>query len=248
MSRSCDSPSSEECKVRPADFSYTAKQDDYRVHRCYVCQETFLSSNDLQKHLRQQCFPPDIREQIQRLTRHIENPKQRQQVQQILWRHGQLFDLRQPSIIKITVRHAIETRNHPPVYTPAYRVSYKDEQIQRDEINKLLKQGIIEESTSPCSSPIVLVRKDGSLRFCIDFRKLNSITTKDAFPIPRIDDIFDHLAQAEYYTTTDLKSGYFQAGLDPKDHPKTAFSTRDQHLQFTVLPQGVTNGPPAFNP
>ncbi|CAF4637130.1 unnamed protein product, partial [Didymodactylos carnosus] len=133
------------------------------------------------------------------------------------------------------------------VYTPAYRVSYKDEQIQRDEINKLLKQGIIEESTSPWSSPIVLIRKkDGSMRFCIDFRKLNSITTKDAFPIPRIDDIFDHLAQAEYYTTTDFKSGYFQAELDPKDRPKTAFSTRDQHLQFTVLPQGVTNGQAAF--
>ncbi|CAF1163210.1 unnamed protein product [Didymodactylos carnosus] len=79
---------------------------------------------------------------------------------------------------------------------------------------------------------------------CIDVAV--PITTKDAFPIPRIDDIFDHLAQAEYYTTIDFKSGYFQAGLDPKDRPKTAFSTRDQYLQFTVLPQGVTNGPPAF--
>ncbi|CAF1483246.1 unnamed protein product [Rotaria sordida] len=109
------------------------------------------------------------------------------------------------------------------------------------------KQGIIEESTSPWSSPIVLVRKkDGSVRFCIDFRKLNNITTKDAFPIPRIDDIFDHLSQAEYYTTIDFKSGYFQVGLDQKDRPKTAFSTRDQHYQFTVLPQGVTNDPPAF--
>ncbi|CAF4932252.1 unnamed protein product, partial [Rotaria socialis] len=63
----------------------------------------------------------------------------------------------------------------------------------------------------------------------------------DAFPMPRIDDIFDHLSQAEYYTTIDFKSGYFQVGLDPEDRPKTAFSTRDQHYQFTVLPQGVTN-------
>ncbi|CAF4592207.1 unnamed protein product, partial [Rotaria sp. Silwood2] len=161
--------------------------------------------------------------------------------------HGKLFDFRQPSIIKATVHHAIETGHHPPVHTPPYRVSYKDEQIQREEINKLLKQGVIEESTSPWSSPIVLVRKkDGSVRFCIDFRKLNNITTKDAFPMPRIDDIFDHLSQAEYYTTIDFKSGYFQVGLDQKDRPKTAFSTRDQHYQFTVLPQGVTNGPPAF--
>ncbi|CAF4874469.1 unnamed protein product [Rotaria socialis] len=165
----------------------------------------------------------------------------------ILWKHGKLFDLRQPSIIKATIHHAIETDAHPPIYTSPYRVSYKDEQIQREEIDKLFKQGVIEESTSPWSSPIVLVRKkDGSVRFCIDFRKLNNITTKDAFPMPRIDDIFDHLSQAEYYTTIDFKSGYFQVGLDPKDRPKTAFSTRDQHYQFTVLPQGVTNGPPAF--
>ncbi|CAF3126930.1 unnamed protein product [Rotaria sp. Silwood2] len=214
---------------------------------CYVCEEKFLSHNDLQHHLRQQCYPEYMRQQIDLLTQHIQDPKQRQRLQNILWKHGKLFDLRQPSIIKATVRHAIDTSTHPPIYTPPYRVSYKDEQLQREEIDKLLKQGIIEESVSPWSSPIVLVKKkDGSVRFCIDFRKLNNITTKDAFPMPRIDDIFDHLSQAEYYTTIDFKSGYFQVGLDPKDRPKTAFSTRDQHYQFTVLPQGVTNGPPAF--
>ncbi|CAF3826812.1 unnamed protein product, partial [Rotaria sp. Silwood1] len=222
-------------------------------------QIMIMNANDRQKTLSKntplgyisyqskKCYPSEMREQIGKLTQHIENTKQRQQLQQILWKHGKLFDLRQPSIIKATVHHAIETGTHPPIYTSPYRVSYKDEQIQREEIDRLLKQGIIEESKSPWSSPIVLVRKkDGSVRFCIDFRKLNNITTKDAFPIPRIDDIFDHLSQAEYYTTIDFKSGYFQVGLDPKDRPKTAFSTRDQHYQFTVLPQGVTNGPPAF--
>ncbi|CAF3127116.1 unnamed protein product [Rotaria sp. Silwood2] len=146
------------------------------------------------------------------------------------------------NVYRTTVHHAIETGTHSPIYTSPYRVSYKDEQIQREEIDKLLKQGIIEESTSPWSSPIVLVRKkDGSVRFCIDFRKLNNITTKNAFRMPRIDYIFDHLSPAEHYTTIDFKSGYFQVGLDPKDRPKTAFSTRDQHYQFTVLRQVVTN-------
>ncbi|CAF3785781.1 unnamed protein product [Rotaria magnacalcarata] len=159
-----------------------------------------------------------------RNSRNTSKTKQRQQLQNILWKYGKLFDLRQPFTIKATVHNAIETGTHPPTYTSPYRVSYKDEQIQRDEIDKLLKQGIIEESISPWSPPIVL----------------------DAFPMPRIYDIFDHLSQAEYYTTIDFKSGYFQVGLDPKDRPKTAFSTRDQHYQFTVLPQGVTNGPPAF--
>ncbi|CAF1402909.1 unnamed protein product [Rotaria sordida] len=234
-------------KVQSTNFTCQMNNNTDPEHQCYVCQEQFLSRNDLQQHLCRKCYPPEMREQIGKLTQHIENDKQQQQLQQLLWKHGKLFDIRQPSIIKATVHHAIETGTHPPIYTPPYRVSYKDEQRQREEIDKLLEQGIIEESTSPWSSPIVLVRKkDSSVRFCIDFRKLNNISTKDAFPMPRIDDIFDHLSQAEYYTTIDFKSGYFQVGLDPKDRPKTAFSTRDQHYQFTVLSQGVTNGPPAF--
>lgn len=244
---SCDTLSREKRKVESIDLTCGTECQEEEQHRCYVCYEQFLSRNDLQQHLRQKCYPPEIRKQIEKLTQHIKDSNQRQQLQNVLWKHGKLFDLRQPSVIKATIRHAIETGSHPPIFTPPYRVSYKDEEIQRQEIDKLLKQGIIEESTSPWSSPIVLVRKkDGSVRFCVDFRKLNNITTKDAFPIPRIDDIFDHLSQAEYYTTIDFKSGYFQVGLDPKDRPKTAFSTRDQHYQFTVLPQGVTNGPPAF--
>ncbi|CAF4291683.1 unnamed protein product [Didymodactylos carnosus] len=247
ISRSCASLSQQERKVGFEDFTCTNNYHENQQNQCYVCQEQFLTRNHLQQHLRDKCYPQEMREHIEQLTSHIEDLNQRQKLQHILWKHGKLFDLRQPSIIKRTVHHAIETGTHPPVHTPPYRVSYKDEQVQREEINKLLQQGIIEESTSPWSSPIVLVRKkDGTVRFCVDFRRLNNITTKDAFPIPRIDDIFDHLSQAEYYLTIDFKSGYFQVRFDPKDRPKTAFSTRDQHYQFTVLPQGVTNGPPAF--
>ena len=245
--RSCRSKSQYQRVVQRRDYACGMNAKDSEDYECYVCHERHLTRNDLQKHLREKCYSNDIREQIDKLTSHTQNPNQRQRLENILWKYGKLFDLRAPSIIKATVQHAIETGNHPTVHTPPYRVSYKDEQIQRQEIEKLLKQNIIEESTSPWSSPIVLVRKkDGSVRFCIDFRKLNNITIKDAFPIPRIDDIFDYLSQAEYYTTIDFKSGYFQVGLDPKDRPKTAFSTRDQHYQFKVLPQGVTNGPPAF--
>lgn len=244
---SCTRISEEQRKVQSLNFACRTIEQERQNHQCYVCQKHFLSGNDLQKHLRQTCYPQEIRDQIEKLTAHVEDPAEQRRLQNILWKYGKLFDLRHPSFIKATVRHAVETGNHGPMHTPPYRVSYKDEEIQRKEIDKLLQQGVIEESTSPWSSPIVLVRKkDGSARFCIDYRKLNSITTKDAFPIPRIDDIFDHLSQAEYYTTIDFKSGYFQVSLDPKDRPKTAFSTRDQHYQFTVLPQGVTNGPPAF--
>ena len=84
------------------------------------------------------------------------------------------------------------------------------------------------------------------MRFCIDYRRLNAVTIKDAFPLPRIDEIFDQLSDAMYYTKFDFKSGYFQVPLSKEDRPKTAFSTRDNHYQFTVLPQGITNGPATF--
>ncbi|CAF3433448.1 unnamed protein product, partial [Rotaria socialis] len=84
------------------------------------------------------------------------------------------------------------------------------------------------------------------MRFCVDYRRLNQITTKDAFPLPRIDDIYDQLTKATHFTKFDFKSGYFQVPLDKADRPKTAFSTRDGHFQFKVLPQGLTNGPPTF--
>ncbi|CAF4843402.1 unnamed protein product [Rotaria sp. Silwood2] len=84
------------------------------------------------------------------------------------------------------------------------------------------------------------------MRFCIDYRRLNAITIKDAFPLPRIDEIFDQLCDAMYYTKFDFKSGYFQVPLSKEARPKTTFSTRNNHYQFTVLPQGITNGPATF--
>ncbi|CAF1241976.1 unnamed protein product [Rotaria sordida] len=213
---------------------------------CHHCDEHFLSGNDLQKHLRGKCYSEQIRQQILESTKHIENPKHRLEIQDILWRNKILFDPT-PSIINIPPQSAIKTADHPPIYSKQYPASSKDQEIKFQETQKLLERGQIEESTSPWSSPIVLVKKkDKTMRFCIDYRRLNAITIKDAFPLPRIDEIFDQLSDATYYTKFDFKSGYFQVPLSKEDRPKTAFSTRDNHYQFTVLPQGITNGPATF--
>ncbi|CAF1177889.1 unnamed protein product [Rotaria sordida] len=213
---------------------------------CHHCNEHFLSGNDLQKHLREECYSEQIRKQIFESTKHIENPKHRLGIQDILWRNKILFDPT-PSIINIPPQSAIKTADHPPIYSKQYPASSKDQEIKFQETQKLLERGQIEESTSPWSSPIVLVKKkDKTMRFCIDYRRLNAITIKDAFPLPRIDEIFDQLSDATYYTKFDFKSGYFQVPLSKEDRPKTAFSTRDNHYQFTVLPQGITNGPATF--
>ena len=233
-----------------AKFQRTSKTRHYSFnssHKCYVCHQKFLSRNNLFHHLRVQCYPPELRHQIETLTQHIDSNSHRQKIQDVLWKYDELLDSRQPSKIDFTLDHVINTGQHRPIYTPPYRRSPRDHQTITEETDKLLKQNSIEPSTSPWCSPVVLVRKkDGTTRFCVDYRKLNDVIVQDSFPLSRIEDIFDQLSQSTYFTALDFKNSYFQIPLPLHDRPKTAFSTRDNHYQFRVLLQGVKNSPPTF--
>ena len=144
------------------------------------------------------------------------------------------------------VKHSIETSGYP-IRQPVRRLPESTRGAVDQEVQKMLKQGVIRPSTSPWSSPVVLVRKkDGSWRFCVDYRKVNSVTHRDAYPLPRIDATLDSLAGSKFFTTLDLASGYWQVELDEEAKEKTAFSIPSGHFEFNVMPFGLTNAPATF--
>lgn len=111
----------------------------------------------------------------------------------------------------------------------------------------MLEKGVIKESCSPWAAPIVLMKKkDGSWRFCVDYQKLNAVTHKDAFPLSGIEETLTSLTRAEWFSTLDLASGYWQVGMDPRDCEKTAFTTPLGLYEFERMPFGLCNAPPTF--
>ena len=117
----------------------------------------------------------------------------------------------------------------------------------KEQLKDLLDKGFIRPSVSPWGAPVLFVRKkDGSLRMCIDYRQLNKVTVKNKYPLPRIDDLFDQLQGASYFSKIDLRSHYHQLKVRECDIPKTTFRTRYGHFEFFVMSFGLTNAPATF--
>ncbi|MCO5573592.1 hypothetical protein L7F22_027364 [Adiantum nelumboides] len=135
-----------------------------------------------------------------------------------------------------------------PLNKPPYRVSDAQQEEILTQVNELLEKGLVRPSSSPFCSPVLLVqKKDGSYRMCIDYRALDKQTIKNRFPVPRIEDIFDRLQGSTYYSRIDLKSGYRQIRIVPEDIHKTAFRTQFGLYEYVVMPFGLTNAPATFN-
>ena len=144
--------------------------------------------------------------------------------------------------------HAIKLANETPIKEPPRRVPLFKRKVLEEEIDKLEQKGIIEKSCSPWSAPIVLVqKKDLTWRLCVDYRKLNDKTIKDAYPIPRIEDNLDSLSGSKWFSSLDLDMAYHQIPMKPSDKEKTAFATPMGGLyQYTSMPFGLCNAASTF--
>lgn len=162
------------------------------------------------------------------------------------FRHCFATSIREIGQSKNTEMHIALNTQQPFTYRP-YRMSPAERNVAKEMVQELLDVGIVRESTSPFSSPILLVKKkDGKPRLCVDYRKLNNATVKDKFPLPRIDDQIDRLHGAVYYSTLDLVSGYHQIPLEEKSKQYTAFVTPDGHFEYNKMPFGLCNAPSVF--
>ena len=167
---------------------------------------------------------------------------------ELLKKNSHLFaksetDLGKTSLVKM---HIQTTCDHPIKQKP-YRTPFSQRPLVEKQIDDLLEAKIIRESTSPWSSPIIMVpKKDGGHRMCVDYRKLNLVTVQNSYPLPDISDILASMKNSKIFTCLDLKSGYYQIEMQEADKPKTAFVCFKGLFEFNVLPFGLCAAPPVF--
>ena len=173
---------------------------------------------------------------------------QKSQLADLLQEFRDVFALKPEELGRTSlIQHEIDTGDNPPIRLRPYRAAQEQRERIAENINDMLARDIIQPSTSPWAAPVVLVKKkDGTDRFCVDYRKLNEVTKKDSFPLPRIDDTLDALHGTQFFSTMDLMSGYWQVELAPEAREKTAFTTYNGLFEFLVLPFGLTNAPATF--
>ena len=143
--------------------------------------------------------------------------------------------------------HVIDTGTAKPVKLSPYRLPYAYRDLVQKELKEMVKDGIATTSNSEWASPIVLVpKKDGGIRFCVDYRRLNAVSAADCYPMPRVDELIDRLGTAKFISTLDLARGYWQVPMAAESRKKTAFVTAFGQFEFTVMPFGLHSAPSTF--
>jgi hypothetical protein len=152
-----------------------------------------------------------------------------------------------PPLAQTPVEHHINTGDAVPIMLRRRRHAVKENEAIDDNLDEILKDGVVEEGSGAWGFPVVLVKKkDGTVRFCIDYRALNAVTMKDVYPLPRVDETLEAVFDSRRFTSLDLHAGYWQLAVAQEDRPKTAFTTRRGLFQFYRMPSGLCNAPSTF--
>lgn len=177
----------------------------------------------------------------------IANNNIKQKLEDVLAKYPKAFGENDALLSNIDTEMTIELTTSVPVSSKPYRLSIYEREQVREIVEDLMEKSIIEPANSPYSSPIILLKKkNGSTRMVVDYRKLNSITVKDRFPLPLIEDQLERINGSKVFTTLDLKSGYHQISMAPESRKYTAFVTPDGHYQYTRVAFGLCNAPAVF--
>lgn len=192
-------------------------------------------------------MPEHLQNLWERSSKQLDDP-QKQELKHLLIMNADVFSKNDQDLGRTDiVQHSIDTGDTRPIKQAPRRLPQVHQEEADRQVKDMLNRGVIKPSQSPWASPIVLVKKkDGSTRFCVDYRKLNAVTVRDAYPLPRIDDSIDCLSGSKWFSTLDLSSGYWQVGMKEEDKPKTAFVTRSGLFHFEVMSFGLTNAPSTF--
>ncbi|XP_076061649.1 uncharacterized protein LOC143037398 [Oratosquilla oratoria] len=170
----------------------------------------------------------------------------REEVRAILREHIQVFSPC-PSVTQAIHHDVILEDGAKPVRQAPYRLSPQKKKIMEEEVQQLMTQGLVEPSTSPWASPAILVPKPGGeWRLCVDYRQVNAVTQADPYPLPRIDDLIEEVATAQFLSKLDLMKGYHQIPLTSRARTISAFVTPHGHFQYTVTPFGMKNSGASF--
>ena len=189
-----------------------------------------------------------VNDHIMKLTRHLNDTMQYDKVKAILRQNTRLLDTSRPAVAINVKPHEIKTYDHPPPSSRPYRSTPQKEEEMYKITQDLLYHGLIRKSYSPYAAPALLVPKsDGSWRMVVDYKKLNNITIKDNHPLPHMEQTIQRLGGGyKFFSTLDMKSGFWQIPIKDEDKHKTAFITPDGLYEWNVLAQGLKNSPPSF--
>ena len=216
--------------------------------QAYVIQAAKIPENPENDDLNAE-IENDVDEIMQLAASDLQDAEIKQKLRELVTEYRDVFALaKDPLGTAVGTEHRIETKDAVPIKMAPYKIAPHKLPAIRTEIQEMLEKGVIVPSKSPFSSPIVMVpKKDGTNRMCIDYRKLNEITVKDAYPLPRIGQTIDALQGAGFFSSLDLASGYWQVPVAREDRHKTAFCTPDGGLfEFVKMPFGLTNAPATF--